>query len=355
MQYKIILEYSPSRDNSSVYLDLSAFLLNADEKVEGNDCLVYYRNPASPNKSVQYNGHEKTSSEKIKRETITVDVHSVPVNIHKIVFVVTARDGNNTAESIKLARETGNCSLFTNESEEPVHCFDFADTDFEGGAVFYEIARSQSGWTERVIAAGNQNTFHDFTQTYGIETKKIVLPSPPLPPPLPSPRPSPLPPPNPQHQQHKTIEENSRLTTQLTQLQEENKLLKQQLQTERNRITKLLEKCNNLVKENNQLLEQQLTSSDLLPELQMLFLESSQYHFAESAIKNALEICSNKLVKVQNFNAMLNLVEELRKWWSEYRIQNTIRLPFWRPDSWSRFEHKFPTHPVTIKLMYFIK
>ncbi|MDR2755011.1 MAG: hypothetical protein LBC20_04835, partial [Planctomycetaceae bacterium] len=68
-----------------------------------------------------------------------------------------------------------------------------------------------------------------------------------------------------------------------------------------------------------------------------------------------LERYGNKLTNVQNLKTILNILEELRSWWNDYRIQNTIRLSFWRPDSWSRFECKFPNHPITIKLMYFIK
>ncbi|MDR3197722.1 MAG: hypothetical protein LBU34_07615, partial [Planctomycetaceae bacterium] len=137
---------------------------------------------------------------------------------------------------------------------------------------------------------------------------------------------------------------------------EENKLLRQQLQTERNRAAKLLEKCNrlinkcnSLIKENEALFAQQLGSGNFLPELQMLFSESSQYHFADKPVKDTLEKYGNKLAKVQNLNAVLNIIEELRSWWREYRVHNITRLSFWRPDSWSRFENKFPNHPITIK------
>jgi tellurium resistance protein TerD len=343
MQYKVVLEYSPSKNHHSIHLDFAAFLLNANEKAEGNGGFVYYENPASDCKAVQYRDGEKTSSEQNKTETITVDLNSIPANIHKIVFVVTLKDDNNTPESIKQAKETGICSLFTDKSEVPVHCFDFADTDFEGGVVFYEIVRSQSGWTERVIADGNKNTLNDFAQTYGIELKN------PSPSSLPSTSflPPPLPP----------IKKNFQLiqSTQLTQLQEENKLLKQQLQIEHDRVTRLKEKCKLLIKENFKLFEQQLGNSNLLLELQILFSESSQYHFANKPIKDALEICGNKLAKVQSLNEMLNTVEELQVWWKDYRVQNTIRSSFWRPDSWSRFENEFLNHPITIKLRYFTK
>jgi tellurium resistance protein TerD len=355
MQYKVVLEYSPSENYNSIHLDLAAFLLNINEKAEGHGCFIYYGNPASDCKAVRYCDCEKASSEKNKTETITVDINSIPANIHKIVFVVTLKNDHNTPESIKRAKETGICSLFTDESEFPVHCFDFADTNFEGGVVFYEIVRSQSGWMERVVAAGNKNTLNDFAKTYGIELKKaepekvVLPPSPPIPSSFPSSS-SPSPPPPP-------IDDNFQLTqlTQLTQLQEENKLLKQQLQIERNRTAKLLDKCNRLIKENYKLFEQQLGSSNLLPELQILFSESSQYHVADLPIRDALEICGNKLVKVQNLNTVLNIIEELRGWWNEYRVHHTTRLSFWRPDSWSRFENKFPNHPITIKLNYFTR
>ncbi|MDR2116138.1 MAG: TerD family protein [Planctomycetaceae bacterium] len=370
MQYNIILEYSPSENYNPVHLNLSAFLLNTNEKAEGNDCFVYYKNPVSVGKAVRCNSEynsEKTSSEKNKKEIITVDVDSIPANIHKIVFVVTANDGENTPEYIKQAKETGICSLYTDDLESPVHSLEFTDTDFEGGVIFYEIVRSQTGWTHRLIATGSKKTLHDFAKIYGIETEKIVLSqevqqlkekkeTPPSPPPY-----SPSPPLQSQQskqplqsqppKQPKVIEENIIATR----LLEENKLLKQQLQIERNRFVKLLEKYNKLAKENNLLFEQQLKNSNLLSELQILFSESSQYHFADMLFRDTLEMYRNKLAEVQSLNIILSIVEELREWWNVYRVQKATRLPFWRPDSWSRFENKFPNHPITIKLMYFTK
>ncbi|MDR3232601.1 MAG: TerD family protein [Planctomycetaceae bacterium] len=331
MQYNVVLEYS-----AEVRLILSAFLLNVNGKAGGKGCFVYYGNPVSNGNAVRYCG-EKTNSEKDKRETLSVEVNSVPASIHKIVFIAAFKDGGNTPESIRLANQTGVCSLFIGGLEEdPVHIFDLADVHFEGGAVFYEIVRSPDGWTEQVVAAGSKNTLNDFAGIYGIEIKKAVLP-----PALPSEV----------RQQEKAVEENARLT----QLHEENKILKQQLQTERKRIDELQKKYDYLAKEYSKLLEQQPINKNLLPELQILFSESLQYHFAETPLQNALERCGNELADVQHINAVLEMVDELYAWWSEYRTQNTIRTSFWRPDSWSRFEHTFPNHPVTIKLRFFIK
>ncbi|MDR0337730.1 MAG: TerD family protein [Planctomycetaceae bacterium] len=348
MQYKVVLEYVPLKNDPATLLTLAAFLLNANEKTNGNGCFVYFGNQTSDHHAVQYCCCETTASEKNRKEIITVQVQEIPETIQKIVFVVAAKDQQHTQESIKQAKETGTCSLFHNNSEYPVHCFDFADTDFEGGVVFYEIVRTSTGWTERVIAEGNKNTLNDFTNLYGIETQTVVLSSPP-PPPVP-PSPSSFAPPQP------PAEKDSPSTQlKLTQLKEENQKLKQQLQLERNRTTRLLEKCNLLIQEKNKLLEQQLKNSDLLSELQMLFLESSQYHFARPPIKNALERSSHELAQVRNLNTLLTMIDDLRGWWNDYRVQNINRSSFWRPDSWSRFENKFPNHPITIKLKDFTK
>jgi hypothetical protein len=122
------------------------------------------------------------------------------------------------------------------------------------------------------------------------------------------------------------------------------------LQAERKHTEELQKKYNRLVKEYNNLLEQQLVNSKLLPELQMLFSESLQYHFAETPLKDALERTNRELTNAQSINAVLKVIEELSDWWNGYRTQNTVRSSFWRPDSWSRFESAFPNHPVTIKL-----
>ncbi|MDR1485076.1 MAG: TerD family protein [Planctomycetaceae bacterium] len=346
MRYKIVLEYLLLDDYGFDYLDLSAFLLNVEGKAEGNSCFVYHGNPASDNNAVKFAQNEKANSGKNKKETITIDVSSIPANIHKIVFVVTAKEDKNSPEYIKQAQKTGICSLYTNTADDPVHCFEFADTEFDGGVIFYELVRLQSSWTERVIAAGNKHTLNDFATIYGVETKTI-LSIPKSPPPLPSLQQQQRQ--RQQLQQQNTAKEN----LQFIQLQDENKSLKQQLQLEQNRFAKLQAKYNQLTKEINRLLDQQLKNSNLLPELRMLFSESSQYHFSHTQLKNELSACGVKLSNAQNLYAVLSILEELRGWWNEYRVQNPTRLSFWRPDSWSRFEDKFQNHPITIKLRHF--
>ncbi|MDR3183519.1 MAG: TerD family protein [Planctomycetaceae bacterium] len=329
MHYDIVLEYSPE-----VRLILSAFLLNAEGKAEGKNGLVYYGNPVSDANAVRCNS-EKINSGKDKQEILSVDVNSIPANIHKIVFIAAFKDGDNTPEQIRLA-QSGVCSLFSGGlKEDPVHIFDLADVHFEGGAVFYEIVRSPDGWTDKVIAAGSKNTLNDFAGNYGIKTKKTAA----------------VPPEKAKPPQENAVDENNRLT----QLQKENKILKEQLQTESKRIDELQKKYDRLEKEYNNLLGQQLVNSKLLPELQMLFAESLQYHFSDTPLKDALEHGGDELAGAQNVSAVLEIIEELYDWWREYRTENTVRSPFWRPDSWSRFEHTFPNHPVTVKLQRFLK
>jgi tellurium resistance protein TerD len=347
MQYRIVLEYSLFEGNVAAYLELSAFLLGANDKVVGKRCFVYYGNPSSDNNAVRFDNNTISNVQKNKKDSIIVDVNSIPANIHKIVFAVNAKADNNTPKYIEHAKRTGVCSLFTNKSEHPVHSFDFADTDFDGGVIFYEIVRSQSGWLERVIADGNKNTLNDFAKIYGAEIDKSILPTttqipPPITPTM------------------KITQKNTEANSQITQL-ENNSLkkeinsLKQQLQLEQNQTKKLQLKCNRLILENNLLLEQQLGNSNLLPELLMLFSETLQYHYANTTLTNELKSYHNKLSNARNFNSILTVIEELRIWWNEYKTQHAPLFSFWRPDSWSRFEDKFPNNPITIKLKYFTK
>jgi tellurium resistance protein TerD len=337
MQYRIVLEYPLLKNSGVAYLELSAFLLNDKEKATSNS-FVYYGNTTSSNNAVKFDNNENLSTKKIRKEIITVDVDSIPADIHKIVFTVTAKADNNTHNYIKQAKETGNCSLFNNKSNEPIYCYDLLDTDFDGGIIFCEIVRSQSDWTECLVVDGNKSTLDEIAKIYGVEIKKAVLPpAPPI---------------------QKTVKENTQITplkNQIKLLQKEIESLTQQLQLERIRTAKLYKKCNSLTLENNRLLEQQFKSSNLLPELMVLFAESLQYHYANTEMKNELEHYSNKLADVQNLNSALTIVEDLSNWWQKYSIGNTTSLSFWRPDSWSRFENKFPHHPITIKLKYLTK
>ncbi|MDR0392088.1 MAG: TerD family protein [Planctomycetaceae bacterium] len=339
MQYKIVLEYSLLDNFGVAYLELSAFLLNEKNKVTSNNCFVHAGNTTSNNNAAKFDINKNSNTTKIRSETITIDINSIPSDIHKVVFTVTAKADNNTQHYIKKAKETGNCSLFNNDSNELIYYYDLVDTDFGGGLIFCEIVRSESGWVERLVVDGDASLLDEFAQIYGVEAKKVVLP--PVPP-----KPEPA---------KENTQQITQLKNQITQSQQEIESLKQQLQLERTRVAKLSKTCNFLKLENSRLLEQQFKSSNLLPELLVLFSESLQYHSLNSGIRVELESCRSKLVAVQNLNSAIMVIDDLSNWWRSYSIENVLSLSFWRPDSWSRFEDKFPHHPITIKLKYFIK
>ena len=141
----------------------------------------------------------------------------------------------------------------------------------------------------------------------------------------------------------------------LEQLRIENQNLKELLKEEHNRFDDLHKKHGQLVKEYNKLVGLQHINRNFLLELQMLFSETVEYHSSDARIKSTLERSVSELAKVRTNNDVLKFIDALYVWWKKYRLQLTVRTLFWRPDSWSRFEHAFPNNQITSKLILFEK
>lgn len=74
-------------NNNGCDIDISAFLLDADGKVIGDDWFVFYGQTDSPDRSVHFSDRSQYD-----REEISVDLTKLSKSVKKIVFVLTIYD-----------------------------------------------------------------------------------------------------------------------------------------------------------------------------------------------------------------------------------------------------------------------
>lgn len=75
-------------NNNNIDCDASVYLLDANSKLTKKKNLVYYGNLTSPCKSVRHSGDNLTGHGDGDDEQIQVDLSKVPMDVHRLVFVV---------------------------------------------------------------------------------------------------------------------------------------------------------------------------------------------------------------------------------------------------------------------------
>lgn len=152
-------------------LDLSAFMLNSDDKVPDNSYFVFYKNTTGPNECVIHSGDKRDDSNNIG-EIVTVDLDKVDSNINKIVFTVTI-DGTNE-DNLGLGIVKGAHLKVVNKADGSVistfditsYCKQSKSTSLFAG----EIINNDGSWKFNSDYREDSINLADICHMYGIET-----------------------------------------------------------------------------------------------------------------------------------------------------------------------------------------
>jgi tellurite resistance protein TerA len=172
-------------NNSSMELDCSAFLLQQNGKVHGDDGLIFYGNPR--NSFVEYS--DKGDTEK----RLIIKVPKISSNIDKIAISLTIYEGEQRRQSFGQVRGAYLAIVNENNHELIRHNLDHSFS-VETSIVIGELYRYNGDWKYNAIAAGYSGGLNALCQHYGVDVStNDVKPQPkPNPPPVP-----PTPPPTP--------------------------------------------------------------------------------------------------------------------------------------------------------------
>jgi stress response protein SCP2 len=117
--------------------DASVFMLNATDKIEGKNDIIYFGNLASICKSVVHQGDNLTGQGEGDDEQIIVDLQAVPERIQKLVFVV------NIYKCIERKQHFG---MIQNAFIRIVNIAD------RGELARFNLTEDYSGWTSLIVA-----------------------------------------------------------------------------------------------------------------------------------------------------------------------------------------------------------
>lgn len=155
--------------NPQCDVDVSAFLLGADQKVPGDDWFVFYGQTHSPDQSVVFSAVEAQSGDP-SREVITVDLEKLHPDITKIVYVLTIHDAFDKHLNFSMIRDA--YILLTDESGEELAGFQMTDY-YENvtSMMIGELYKYNGHWKFSAVGNGVASDLPGLCARYGVQVE----------------------------------------------------------------------------------------------------------------------------------------------------------------------------------------
>ncbi|SFB33027.1 TerD family protein [Azotobacter beijerinckii] len=155
-------------DGAAFDLDASAFLLNADGKVRGEQDFIFYNQLRSPEGAVEHAGDSRDGLGDGDDEAIKVDLTKVPADVDKIAFVVTIHEAEARRQSFGQVGKAF-IRIVNSVSGVEVVRFDLAeDASTETAMVFGELYRHNGEWKFRAVGQGYAGGLKAMCDQFGL-------------------------------------------------------------------------------------------------------------------------------------------------------------------------------------------
>jgi tellurium resistance protein TerD len=134
-------------------LDVSCFLLDRDKKTRMNEDFVFYNNMHSLESAVVHNGDSRTGAGDGDDETISIGLQSIPLDVFRVVFVLSIYRGEENEQSLNKVR---NCyfRLINQENSQELLRYEMTpDMDEKGETAMIIGALKREGpkWHFKVL------------------------------------------------------------------------------------------------------------------------------------------------------------------------------------------------------------
>lgn len=150
------------QSSNSIELDLSAFILQQNGKVSGDQDFIFYNQPAHQSNSVRYIQNRG-------EQAIEVSLNDVPQNLAKVVFTLTIGLEQIQHTNFSQVKDL-NLHLYENGREQ----FRFPVTtpfNYETGIVLGEIYRYKNEWKLGTVGKGFDNGLKGLCDLYGVDAE----------------------------------------------------------------------------------------------------------------------------------------------------------------------------------------
>lgn len=149
-------------------LDASAFLLNKDGKVSGENDFVFYNHLKDGSGAVVHSGDNLTGAGEGDDEIISVDLEKVPATAEKITFVVTIFKAAERKQNFGMISKAFSRVVNADTNEELLKYDLGEDYSIETAMVMCEIYRHSGEWKFSAIGQGHAGGLDTLSKEYGL-------------------------------------------------------------------------------------------------------------------------------------------------------------------------------------------
>jgi tellurium resistance protein TerD len=149
-------------------LDASALLLNEAGRVLSDAHFVFFNNLTSPDGSVQHTGDNLTGEGEGDDEAIKVDLATVPVDVHRIVFPVSIYEAEQRGQSFGQVRNAF-IRIVNQADDNELARYDLSeDASTETAMIFGELYRYGAEWKFRAVGQGYASGLGGIARDFGV-------------------------------------------------------------------------------------------------------------------------------------------------------------------------------------------
>ncbi|WP_338924152.1 TerD family protein (plasmid) [Pseudomonas silesiensis] len=155
----------------SVDVDLSALMLDENNRILTEQDFIYYGQHASPEGSVLYLGDNQTGSKEGDEgvsEAIKVTLNNVPERVKRILFVVTIDEAVKRRQTFEKAKNAV-AQLFDKSNDQEIARWPLKDDYKEDSAMLMcDLHRNGNGWDYEPIGQGYQGDLEGICKDHGL-------------------------------------------------------------------------------------------------------------------------------------------------------------------------------------------
>lgn len=161
---------NPTDTGTDFDLDVSVFLLGANEKLLSDKHFIFYNNLVSPdaNQSVKLLGDNRTGHGEGDDEGLIVDLRKVPPEIVKIVITVTIYEADKRKQNFGQV-SNAYIRLVDVETKEEVLRYDLTeDFSVETAVIMAELYKKEGEWRINAVGSGYEGGLQSLLDKYQV-------------------------------------------------------------------------------------------------------------------------------------------------------------------------------------------
>ncbi|MCD7034706.1 TerD family protein [Metabacillus sp. GX 13764] len=150
-------------------LDASAFLADANGKVQNDEEFIFYNNLKSPTGAVEHTGDNRTGEGEGDDEQIIIDFSLIPAHVEKIGITVTIHDAEQRKQNFGQVSNAF-VRVVNPDTNDEILRFDLGeDFSIETAVVVCELYKHAGEWKFNAIGSGFSGGLAALCRNYGLD------------------------------------------------------------------------------------------------------------------------------------------------------------------------------------------